>query len=127
MRNKSLFSAFIFIIIAGVGLLWTRYAYDPRNILQSGVIAIVSVVTALIVSSAIRVSDPWDKAVVLRLGHFRSHKGPGLFFIIPVIDTIPYWIDTRVITTSFKAEKTPTKDTVPVDVDAVLFWKVLDP
>jgi regulator of protease activity HflC (stomatin/prohibitin superfamily) len=50
-----------------------------------------------------------------------------LFFIIPVVDAIPYWIDTRVITTGFKAEKTLTKDTVPVDVDAVLFWKVLDP
>jgi regulator of protease activity HflC (stomatin/prohibitin superfamily) len=63
----------------------------------------------------------------LRLGKFRALKGPGLFFIIPVIDAIPYWIDTRVITTGFKAEKTLTKDTVPVDVDAVLFWKVLDP
>ena len=55
------------------------------------------------------------------------HQGPGLFFIIPIIDAVPYWIDTRVITASFKAEKTLTKDTVPVDVDAVLFWKVLDP
>ena len=57
------------------------------------------------------------------------HKslGPGLFFIIPIIETVPYWIDTRVITSSFKAEKTLTKDTVPVDVDAVLFWKVVDP
>ena len=57
---------------------------------------------------------------------FDALNGPGLFFIIPVIDTIPYWIDTRVITASFKAEKTLTKDTVPVDVDAVLFWKVID-
>jgi regulator of protease activity HflC (stomatin/prohibitin superfamily) len=65
--------------------------------------------------------------VVLRLGRFRALKGPGLFFIIPVIDVVAYWIDTRVITSSFKAEKTLTKDTVPVNVDAVLFWKVLDP
>ena len=50
-----------------------------------------------------------------------------MFFIIPIIETVPYWIDTRVITSSFKAEKTLTKDTVPVDVDAVLFWKVVDP
>jgi regulator of protease activity HflC (stomatin/prohibitin superfamily) len=61
------------------------------------------------------------------LGRFHGLRGPGLFFIIPVIDTVPYWIDTRVITSSFKAEKTLTKDTVPVDVDAVLFWKVIDP
>jgi regulator of protease activity HflC (stomatin/prohibitin superfamily) len=63
----------------------------------------------------------------LRLGRFHALKGPGLFFIIPIIDNIPYWIDIRVITTSFTAEKTLTKDTVPVDVDAVLFWKVIDP
>jgi regulator of protease activity HflC (stomatin/prohibitin superfamily) len=54
-------------------------------------------------------------------------RGPGVFFIIPIIDTIPYWIDIRVISSSFNAEKTLTKDTVPVDVDAVLFWKVVDP
>ncbi|MCR6639617.1 MAG: slipin family protein [Sporocytophaga sp.] len=64
---------------------------------------------------------------MLHLGKFRRLKGPGMFFIFPIIETIPYWIDTRVITTSFKAEKTLTKDSVPVSVDAVLFWKVLDP
>jgi regulator of protease activity HflC (stomatin/prohibitin superfamily) len=74
-----------------------------------------------------RVADQWDRAVILRLGRFHALKGPGMFFLIPVVDTIPYWIDTRVITTGFKAEKTLTKDTVPVDVDAVLFWKVVDP
>jgi regulator of protease activity HflC (stomatin/prohibitin superfamily) len=65
--------------------------------------------------------------VVLRLGKFHSLRGPGIFLIIPVIDTVPYWIDTRVNTTDFTAEKTLTKDTVPVDVDAVLFWKVVNP
>jgi regulator of protease activity HflC (stomatin/prohibitin superfamily) len=73
------------------------------------------------------VADQWDRAVILRLGKFHALKGPGLFFMIPVVDSIPYWIDIRVITTGFKAEKTLTKDTVPVDVDAVLFWKVVDP
>jgi regulator of protease activity HflC (stomatin/prohibitin superfamily) len=90
-------------------------------------IGVFAFVLAVLVSVAIKVADQWEKAVILRLGKFRSLKGPGLFFIIPVIDAIPYWIDTRVITTTFKAEKTLTKDTVPVDVDAVLFWKVLDP
>ena len=65
--------------------------------------------------------------MVLRLGRFRSLEGPGLFVIIPLIDNIPYWLDIRVLTSSFKAEKTLTKDTVPVDVDAVLFWKIVDP
>ena len=63
----------------------------------------------------LRIEDQWDRAVILRLGHFHALKGPGLFFIIPVVDAIPYWIDTRVITTGFKAEKTLTKDKVPVD------------
>jgi hypothetical protein len=63
----------------------------------------------------------------LRLGRFHVLRGPGLFFIVPIIDTIPYWIDTRVIASSFTAERTLTKDTVPVNVDAVLFWKVVDP
>jgi regulator of protease activity HflC (stomatin/prohibitin superfamily) len=64
---------------------------------------------------------------VLRLGRFQALRGPGLFLIIPVLDVVSYWIDVRVITTTFKAEKTLTKDTVPVDVDAVLFWRVVDP
>ena len=79
MKNKSMFSAFIFIVITVIGLLWARYVYDPINILQSAVIALVSLVVALIFSSAIRIADPWDKAVVLRLGQFRSLKGQGLF------------------------------------------------
>jgi regulator of protease activity HflC (stomatin/prohibitin superfamily) len=82
---------------------------------------------AYIAASAVRVADQWSKAVVLRLGKFRSLEGPGLFMIIPIVESIPYWLDTRVLTSSFKAEKTLTKDTVPVDVDAVLFWKIIDP
>ena len=86
-----------------------------------------ALIVAFIVSFATKVADQWDRAVVLRLGRFHVLRGPGLFFIIPIIDTIPYWIDTRVITSSFTAERTLTKDTVPVNVDAVLFWKVVDP
>jgi regulator of protease activity HflC (stomatin/prohibitin superfamily) len=91
-----------------------------------GILA-VSFVLAYAISSAIQVADQWSKAVVLRLGKFRSLEGPGVFLIFPLIETIPYWLDTRVLTSSFKAEKTLTKDTVPVDVDAVLFWKIVDP
>ncbi len=127
MKSKSLFSGLIFIIILGIGLVWARSLYSETNVVESVIIGASAFVIALIISSAINIANPWDKAVVLRLGQFHSLKGPGLFFIIPIIDTIPYWIDTRVITTSFKAEKTLTKDTVPVDVDAVLFWKVLEP
>jgi regulator of protease activity HflC (stomatin/prohibitin superfamily) len=127
MRSKSSFGIFIFLVIFGIGLAGAYAAYNASNALESELIAAIAFVVALAISSAIKIADPWDKAVVLRLGHFHSLRGPGLFFIIPILDTIPYWIDTRVITTSFKAEKTLTKDTVPVDVDAVLFWKVWDP
>ena len=64
---------------------------------------------------------------MLRLGRFVALKGPGLFFIIPIIDVAVDWIDIRVIASAFEAEKTLSRDTVPVDVDAVLFWKVVDP
>ena len=117
----------IFFVIMGVGTALAFAMHVAGSNLASVIIGVGAFVTAMVVSSAIQVADQWDKAVILRLGHFHSLRGPGLFFIIPVIDAIPYWIDTRVITTGFKAEKTLTKDTVPVDVDAVLFWKVIDP
>lgn len=75
---------------------------------------------------ALKVASQWEKAVLLRLGKFHGLRGPGLFWIIPIVDTIPAWIDHRVMVTSFSAEKTLTRDTVPVDVDAVLFWLVWD-
>ena len=75
---------------------------------------------------ALKVASQWEKAVVLRFGRFHGLRGPGVFWIIPIIDSIPSWIDHRVMVTPFSAEKTLTKDTVPVDVDAVLFWVVWD-
>jgi regulator of protease activity HflC (stomatin/prohibitin superfamily) len=75
---------------------------------------------------ALKIANQWEKAIVLRFGKFRGLRGPGLFWIAPVVDTIPIWIDHRVMVTPFNAEKTLTKDTVPVDVDAVLFWVVWD-
>ena len=75
---------------------------------------------------ALKVASQWEKAVVLRLGKFHGLRGPGVFWIIPIFDSIPSWIDHRVMVTPFSAEKTLTKDTVPVDVDAVLFWVVWD-
>jgi regulator of protease activity HflC (stomatin/prohibitin superfamily) len=127
MKKNSSFPILIFIVIFGIG---AAVAYVVHRVLPGLVPLLVlgaAVVLAFIVSSAIQVADQWSKAVVLRLGKFRSLQGPGLFLIIPLIDTIPYWIDIRVLTSSFKAEKTLTKDTVPVDVDAVLFWKIVDP
>ena len=127
MRQNSSFAALIFIAILGTGIGAAFITFKITESQASPLIVVVAFIAALVVSLSIKVADQWERVVVLRLGKFRSLKGPGLFFIIPVIDVTPYWIDTRVITASFKAEKTLTKDTVPVDVDAVLFWKVLDP
>lgn len=127
MRQNRSIAALAFIIIFGAGAAFAYARIGETARAQAFWIGVISLGLAVAVSAAIKVADQWDKAVVLRLGKFHSLKGPGLFFIIPVFDAIPYWIDTRVIATGFKAEKTLTKDTVPVDVDAVLFWKVLDP
>lgn len=83
-------------------------------------------VIALYVLIGLKVANQWEKAVILRFGRFRGLRGPGLFWIVPIIDAITEWIDHRVMVSPFSAEKTLTKDTVPVDVDAVLFWVVWD-
>lgn len=127
MKTTNYFAVLIFFVILGIGIAVAYAIYGIQANTEGRLIVVVSFVIALIVAYSIKIADQWEKAVVLRLGGFHSLRGPGLFFIIPVIDTIPYWIDIRVITSSFTAEKTLTKDTVPVDVDAVLFWKVLDP
>ena len=87
---------------------------------------IVSAVLGAILMQAPRVAQQWERAVVLRLGRFIGLRGPGLFWIVPFVDTVSSWIDQRTITTSFAAEQTLTSDTVPVNVDAVLFWMVHD-
>ena len=127
MRSNSLFSGFIFVVIFVVGLAIAYATNGISNNEQSTIIILCAFLVAITISSAIKIANPWERVVVLRLGKFHTLRGPGLFLIIPIIDNIAYWIDTRVITTSFKAEKTLTKDTVPVDVDAVLFWKVINP
>jgi len=127
MKNVSSIATLLFVIVALIG---SGVAYIVNGEISSHssvtIEAVFWVIGALIAWST-KVANQWSRAVVLRLGKYQSLQGPGLFFIIPIVDYIPYWIDIRVISTSFKAEKTLTKDTVPVDVDAVLFWKVIDP
>src|SRR5665647_3081884 len=126
MKTRSSFSGLIFFVIIIIGAVFTYVSYNAQNVAGAIWIGVITFVIALIVSAAIKIADQWEKAVVLRLGKFHALRGPGLFFIIPIVDTVAYWIDLRVINTTFTAEKTLTKDTVPVDVDAVLFWKVID-
>lgn len=77
-------------------------------------------------ATSIRIADQWERAVVLRMGKFKGLRGPGPFMIIPIIDSVSAYIDQRVRVSAFKAEQTLTKDTVPVNVDAVVYWTVWD-
>jgi regulator of protease activity HflC (stomatin/prohibitin superfamily) len=109
----------IFLGSAGIGLWQT---IDSRNPLP----IIAGVVIGWVLMKSPRVAQQWERAVVLRLGKFVGLRGPGLFWIVPLVDAVDSWIDQRTITTSFAAEQTLTSDTVPVNVDAVLFWMVHD-
>lgn len=91
-----------------------------------GAVVIALTLLALYFLFALQVARQWEKAVVLRMGKFRALRGPGLFWIVPIVDTVSSWIDHRVMVTPFNAEKALTRDTVPTDVDAVLFWMVWD-
>ncbi len=127
MRKSNALPTLIFLVILVVGLFIAWSAYRPGSYGGSVAIAIVTILVAWAAAYAVKVADQWERVVVLRLGRFRALEGPGLFFIVPILESVAYWIDTRVITSAFKAEKTLTRDTVPVDVDAVMFWKVVDP
>jgi regulator of protease activity HflC (stomatin/prohibitin superfamily) len=117
----------LFIIVMVIAIIGSAIM-DGYNV--SGVVQIAYWTVALIIGLyllfALKVAKQWEKAVILHFGRFKALKGPGLFWIVPIIETTPVWIDHRVMVTPFNAEKTLTKDTVPVDVDAVLFWAVWD-
>ena len=127
MRSANPFSVFLFLVIAGIGAALAAFLVRSTGNDAYVAVAIAGLLVAAFVAVAVRIAAPWERAIVLRLGRFQALRGPGLFVIIPIVDTISHWIDTRTIATGFKAEKTLTKDTVPVDVDAVLFWRVIDP
>ncbi len=110
------------LAITSAIILDTRKVPDYLNAL----ITVPLILFGLYILFALKIANEWEKVVVLRLGQFRSLRGPGLFWVMPVIDTIAAWVDTRIRVTPFAAEKTLTKDTVPVSVDAVLFWVVWD-
>jgi regulator of protease activity HflC (stomatin/prohibitin superfamily) len=108
-------SAFLVCLGAGVLLTVLSQHYVP---------AIVGAVVGLYLLNAIKVVRQWEKAVKLRMGHFVGLRGPGLFFIVPVVETLSQFIDQRVRVASVTAESTLTRDTVPVNVDAIVFWMV---
>ena len=113
----------VFLLIAMFGAIFGDGKFSDAFL---GTWVLVWTFIATYILFALKVANQWEKAVVLRLGKFYKLAGPGPFWIIPIIDTTPTWIDHRVMVTPFAAQKTLTKDTVPVDVDAVLFWVVWD-
>lgn len=117
-----LFVVWMFITVIAAAIM------DQNHVSQylSAAVLIILILIGVYLLLAIKVAAQWEKAVVLHFGKFQRLKGPGLFWIIPIVDSVANWIDHRVNVTPFSAEKTLTKDTVPVDVDAVLFWLVWD-
>lgn len=117
----------MWILVTIGSLLLALILYSLRlPWLWIGIFTGLIVLIGIYILFALKVADQWEKSVVLRFGRFTQLRGPGVFWMIPVVDRIAVWIDHRVMVTPFSAEKTLTKDTVPVDVDAVLFWLVWD-
>jgi len=115
----------VVLVLASVGAVFLFSILGIED--QWMIVTVIAVnLIGLYVLTALKVADQWEKAVILRFGRFIGLRGPGMFWVVPVVDRIPVWIDHRVMVTPFSAEKTLTKDTVPVDVDAVLFWLVWD-
>ncbi len=119
-------AGFIFVVILLIATLGALVANQRVADVWVGAWVVVWSLIAVYLLFALKVAAQWEKVVVLRLGKFRGLKGPGFFWIVPILDSAMAWIDHRVTVTPFSAEKTLTKDTVPVDVDAVLFWVVWD-
>ena len=115
--------AVIALALAGAAA-WFGYE-TGRRALYGGAAALV--IIALLIPQAVKIADQWERAVVLRLGRLVGIRGPGLFVIVPFIDRVAVWLDQRIQTTEINAEKALSKDTVPVNIDAVVFWQIHDP
>ena len=124
------FTVWLLTVCVGAALALAAYAATTTIVTRITLTALVSIVflaVAFSLAYAISIVNQWQRAIVLRLGKFSSVRGPGLFFITPFAEKVAYVIDLRTIAMPFRAEQTMTSDTVPVDVDAVLFWRVTDP
>ena len=111
-------TVFVILIAISIGLVAT-------SIINEGIF-VLAIITSVLIANSIHIADQWDKAVILRMGRYQGLRGPGIFLIIPIIDRVDSYIDQRVRVTDFMAEQTLTKDTVPVNVDAVVYWTVWD-
>src|ERR671929_2089568 len=97
--------------------------------MPTGLIPIIVIIVLLLwlISASLRLCNEWERKVVLRLGRFTGVRGPGVFFLLPFVERTPFTVDLRTVTSSFTAEQTLTKDNVPVNVDTIIFWRVVDP
>jgi regulator of protease activity HflC (stomatin/prohibitin superfamily) len=113
------------VVLAGAALsAWLGYDTGSRSLYWlAGGLAIL----AFLIPQTIMVADQWERAVVLRLGKLTAIRGPGMFAIVPFIDSVASWLDQRIQTTEINAEKALSKDTVPVNIDAIVFWQIHDP
>jgi regulator of protease activity HflC (stomatin/prohibitin superfamily) len=119
VARPNVIAVFILIFSLLFGIIFTAATQNPGWL-------ILGILVGVIFSQSPKIAKQWERAVVLRLGRYTGLKGPGLFWITPFIENVSIYIDQRVVTTSFAAEETLTSDTVPVNVDAVLFWMVHD-
>src|SRR6476620_811641 len=114
----------VVILAVAVLLAWFGdYTVSRSSYWIAGSLAVL----AFLVPQSIMVADQWERAVVLRLGKLSAIRGPGLFVIVPFIDYVASWLDQRIQTTEINAEKALSKDTVPVNIDAIIFWQIHDP
>ncbi len=113
----------LFFGLAAAAIYWGTLAGGTIFYIPGGILALFGLLTPM----SLQMANQWEKAVVLRLGKLHGVKGPGLFLIVPFIDAVTVWIDQRIQTTEFNAEQALTRDTVPTNIDAILFWQVHDP
>ena len=122
---------FVVTLLLAMASMITGVIMAERGAVSVGISLLVGfavlMAIAFILLFCLKVVDQWDRVVVLRLGKFKIVQQPGMFWLVPFVDTVASWIDTRVQTDDLLAEETLTRDTVPVDVDAVMFWLVYDP
>jgi regulator of protease activity HflC (stomatin/prohibitin superfamily) len=113
-------SLLVFLTPIAIGAVISAISKNPFGLIIGGIIG-------FLLAQSPKIAKQWERAIILRLGRYAGLRGPGLFWIVPLIDSVSTWVDQRIITTNFAAEQTLTSDTVPVNVDAVLFWLVYDP
>ena len=125
-RGQNGLSVLLGLIAVGLGLATAVIGVkaDSASLIALGALLVLF---GLLLPQSLKVANQWERAVVLRLGKLEKIAGPGVFFVIPVIDQVAVWLDQRIQATEFNAEQALSKDTVPVDVDAVVFWQIHDP